>query len=56
MMMPAPHQTSHMMKMVTSENESLLQNNRELLLQLHDFEEAQKNASDTVTSMQMRYV
>ncbi|XP_058646518.1 cingulin isoform X2 [Onychostoma macrolepis] len=46
--------TSHMMKMVTSENESLLQKNRELLLQLHDFEEAQKNASEAVTSMQMR--
>ncbi|XP_016429324.1 golgin subfamily A member 6-like protein 4 [Sinocyclocheilus rhinocerous] len=45
---------SHMMKMVTSENESLLQKNRELLLQLHDFEEAQKNASDAVASMQMR--
>ncbi|XP_048028813.1 trichohyalin isoform X3 [Megalobrama amblycephala] len=46
--------TSHMMTMVTSENESLLQKNRDLLLQLHDFEEAQKNASDTVSSMQIR--
>ncbi|XP_043107377.1 COP1-interactive protein 1 isoform X2 [Puntigrus tetrazona] len=46
--------TSHMMKMVTSENESLLQKNRELLLQLNDFEETQKNASEAVTSMQMR--
>ncbi|XP_067287476.1 coiled-coil domain-containing protein 30 isoform X2 [Pseudorasbora parva] len=46
--------TSHMMTMVTSENESLLQKKRELLLQLHDFQEAQKNAQDTVSSMQMR--
>ncbi|KAK9966841.1 hypothetical protein ABG768_003930 [Culter alburnus] len=46
--------TSHMMTMVTSENESLLRKNRDLLLQLHDFEEAQKNASDTVSSMQIR--
>ncbi|XP_056111263.1 uncharacterized protein si:dkey-264d12.5 isoform X2 [Rhinichthys klamathensis goyatoka] len=46
--------TSHMMTMVTSENESLLQKKRDLLLQLHDFEEAQKNASDTVSSMQIR--
>ncbi|ROI16352.1 Coiled-coil domain-containing protein 30 [Anabarilius grahami] len=46
--------TSRMMTMVTSENESLLQKNRDLLLQLHDFEEAQKNASDTVSSMQIR--
>ncbi|XDV51235.1 hypothetical protein PO909_020155 [Leuciscus waleckii] len=46
--------TSHMMTMVTSENESLLQKKRDLLLQLHDFEEAQKNALDTVSSMQIR--
>ncbi|XP_039530226.1 trichohyalin isoform X3 [Pimephales promelas] len=46
--------TSDMMKMVTSENESLLQKKRGLLLQLHDFEEAQKNASDAVSSMQIR--
>ncbi|XP_067244923.1 coiled-coil domain-containing protein 30 [Chanodichthys erythropterus] len=46
--------TSRMMTMVTSENESLLQKNRDLLLQLHDFEEAQKNALDTVSSMQIR--
>ncbi|RXN23075.1 cingulin-like isoform X2 [Labeo rohita] len=44
----------HMMKIVTSENESLLQKNRELLLQLHDFEEAQKNALDTISTMKMR--
>ncbi|XP_042622767.1 cingulin isoform X3 [Cyprinus carpio] len=46
--------TAHMMKTVTSENESLLQKNRQLLLQLHDFEEAQKNASDAISTMQMR--
>ncbi|XP_016296943.1 cingulin-like [Sinocyclocheilus anshuiensis] len=46
--------TAQMMKTVTSENESLLQKNRELLLQLHDFEEAQKNASDVISTMQMR--
>ncbi|KAI2659008.1 Coiled-coil domain-containing protein 30 [Labeo rohita] len=44
----------HMMKIVTSENESLLQKNRELLLQLHNFEEAQKNALDTISTMKMR--
>ncbi|XP_059384838.1 cingulin isoform X4 [Carassius carassius] len=46
--------TAHMMKTVTSENESLLQKNRQLLLQLHDFEQAQKNASDAISTMQMR--
>ncbi|XP_073682372.1 uncharacterized protein [Garra rufa] len=46
--------TSHMMNMVTSENESLLQKNRNLLLQLHDFEEAQKNALDVISTMKMR--
>ncbi|KAK2874843.1 hypothetical protein Q8A67_021996 [Cirrhinus molitorella] len=46
--------TSNMMKMVTSENESLLQKNRELLLQLHDFEEAQKNALDAISTTKMR--
>lgn len=43
-----------MMKTVTSENESLLQKNRQLLLQLHDFEQAQKNASDAISTTQMR--
>ncbi|XP_026077695.1 cingulin isoform X3 [Carassius auratus] len=46
--------TAHMMKTVTSENESLLQKNRQLLLQLHDFEQAQKNASDAISTTQMR--
>ncbi|KAK7127445.1 hypothetical protein R3I93_020127 [Phoxinus phoxinus] len=46
--------TSHMMTMVTSENESLLQKKRDLLLQMHDFEEAQKNALLMVSSMQIR--
>ncbi|XP_056324613.1 cingulin isoform X5 [Danio aesculapii] len=45
---------SHMMKMVMSENQSLLQNNTDLLLQLHDSEEIQKNTSHIVSTMQRR--
>nr|XP_009304551.1 cingulin-like isoform X2 [Danio rerio] len=47
-------QMSYMMKTVMSENQSLLQNNTDLLLQLHDSEETQKNTSHTVFTMQRR--
>ncbi|XP_051966876.1 cingulin isoform X2 [Xyrauchen texanus] len=45
---------SDMMEIISSENEMLLQKTRDLFSQLHDLEEAQKNALDTVSSMQMR--
>lgn len=44
------------MNMVSSENEALLQNKTDLLSQLHDLEEARKNALDRVSSMLMRYM
>ncbi|XP_055039919.2 uncharacterized protein [Misgurnus anguillicaudatus] len=43
-----------MMNLVTSENEALLHNKTDLLNQLHDLEEGRKNASDTISIMQMR--
>ncbi|XP_051531691.1 cingulin isoform X4 [Myxocyprinus asiaticus] len=45
---------SNMMEIISSENETLLQKTRDLFSQQHDLEEAQKNALDTVSSMQMR--